>query len=70
MSGIVGNGNALLTAALPDDVVCQALGRAAYHINVHAVNTGTDNTTQSSGTELQIHIKTFFDFIFIVLDGC
>ena len=68
MSGIIGNGNALLTAALLDDIICQALGRAAYHINVHAVNTGTNNTTQSGGTELQIHIKTFFNLVFIMLN--
>ena len=68
MSGIVRDGYALAASALLDDIICQALGCAAHHIDVHAVDTSTDNAAQACSTELQIHIKTLFDFILIMLD--
>ena len=45
MAGIVSDGNALGSASLLDDIVCQSLSRSADYIDVHAVDTCADHTS-------------------------
>ena len=68
-AGVVGDGHALIRAALLDNVVGQPLGRPSHHIDVHAVDARADHAAQAGGSELQVHIETLFDFIFIARNG-
>ena len=69
MAGVKGDGNSLVRSALLDNVIGKALGSAADYIDIHAVDTGSDDASQSGGAELQVHIKALFDLVLISGDG-
>ena len=69
MTGVKCDRHAFCRAALLDDVICQSLGRTADGVDIHPVNTCTDDAAQSCRTKLQIHIETLFNLIFIALNG-
>ena len=69
MAGVIRNGNALVSAALFDDVIGKTLCSASYHINIHAVNAGTDYAAQSGRAELQVHIESLFNLILVAFYG-
>ena len=69
MAGVVCNGHALICSALLDDVVCKALGGTSHHINIHPVNASANDTAQSCCSELQVHIKTLFNLVFVTFNG-
>ena len=41
---VVSNGNPLVSSALLDNIVSKPLCSPAYYINIHTVNTCTDNS--------------------------
>ena len=65
MAGIISDCHTLGLLVYFCDVVCKTLSCSSYYIDVHAVGSGSDDSTETCGTELQIHIKTFFDLIII-----
>lgn len=69
MAGVICNRHALICSALLYNVVGKALGGTSHHINIHPVNAGADNTSQSCCSELQVHIKTLFNLIFVTFNG-
>ena len=69
MAGVIGNGYALVRSALLDDVVCQSLCGPSYYINIHAVDSCSDDSPKACGPELQIHVKTLFDLVLIAFNG-
>ena len=69
MAGVICNRHALICSALLYNVVGKALGGTSHHINIHPVNAGADNTSQSCCSELQVHIKTLFNLIFVTFYG-
>ena len=66
MTGVKRDRNALVCSALFDNIVRKSLSRAADCIDIHTVDSGSDDSAKSCGTKLQVHIETFFDLIFIV----
>ena len=66
MTGVKRDRNALVCSALFDNIVRKSLGRAADCIDIHTVDSGTDDPAESRSAKLQIHIETFLDFVFIV----
>ena len=69
MPGIIGYGNALISASLLDDIVRQALGSTSDHIFVHAVRAGSYDASESGGTEFQVHIEPFLYLVVIIRNG-
>ena len=68
MTGIIRNRNAFSLTVVFHDIVCQSLCCLANCINIHTVCSRADDASQSCSTELQIHVKSFLYFIFILFD--
>ena len=67
-AGIVRDRDTLLSRADLENIVRKALRCLPDNVDVHAVGACTDNSAQTGGAELEIHIETLFDLIFIIGD--
>ena len=68
MTGIICDSNALGFLVYFCNIVGKTLCCSSYYINIHAVGTCANDTTQASRTKFKIHIKTLFDLILVVFD--
>ena len=66
MAGIESDRNTFVGSTLFDNIARKSLSRAADCIDIHTVDSGTDDPAESRSAKLQIHIETFLDFVFIV----
>ena len=67
MTGIISDCYAFSLSSLLDNIICKSLGRSAYYIDVHTVNTCTDNSAQARCSKFQIFVEAFlFQFLLCV----
>ena len=67
-SGIIGDGNAFLLAALLLYVIGKALRGLTDRINIHAVSTRADHAAKSPRAKRQVLIEAVFNFFLVVSD--
>ena len=56
MAGIESDRNALVGSTLFDNIVSKSLGRAADCIDIHTVDSGSNDSAKSRSTKFQIHM--------------
>ena len=68
MTGIKSNGYSLRCLARFVDIICKTLCCLTNRVNIHTIGSGTNDSTQTSGSKLKIHVKTLFDLIVVICD--
>ena len=68
MSGIVGDGNALVLTIFRNNKICQPLGGLADCIYIHPVCPCADNAAQATGAKFQVFVKTVFNLALIAFN--
>ena len=64
-TGIVGNGNSFVLAFHSNDIVGKSLCGLTYRIDIHAVGSSSDHSTESASSKLQLTVEAVLDLFLV-----